>query len=487
LVILFLKHIGVRLWSAVLIGGLVCLWMLPVIQQRIGRDWSLQAVGTILIAVFLAVGWALNRHGLSTVARLMRAAGAFERDGMVREAETAFRQAAAVFDSFLVSPWLKRKKSNALAARMARFYLARAQRDHASEALIVAYLQSNPQDEEVAVNWLQQLENRGGLREDYQDLVARIGSALPNNHQIQATLARFFLLMERTDFMAMQAYRRVYEEDTVRSAGFIAELARLFLKEKRADEWALEVYLEALKHHDDPRKYAGGLAACLHWIPPTERSQHLLQVAEDYLSGIDADDLKEMSAGFKPRQAVDASTRSAVRRQARPGFNPATILVTAVKAIVTLPGRGLRWVLAGSKSLVRLGWRSKIARRVSFATVLALLTLGMGGLVINTVRYLGVGEKPESQRAEPAAAVVTEAFTLQVAAYLQPEYAKKLVEDLQRQGQDAYWMEAVRGEKRWYQVRVFHFATKQSARDYGEKLKSQGIIDDYYVTNYRRP
>jgi cell division septation protein DedD len=76
---------------------------------------------------------------------------------------------------------------------------------------------------------------------------------------------------------------------------------------------------------------------------------------------------------------------------------------------------------------------------------------------------------------------------LQVAAYLQPDYAKRLVEDLQRQGQDAYWSEAVRGEKRWYQVRVSHFADKQSARDYGEKLKSQGIIDDYYVANYRRP
>jgi hypothetical protein len=440
-----------------------------------------------LIAVFFASGWALNRHAFSALDRLIQTAGAFERDGMAHEAETAFRQAAAVFDSFLVSPWLKRKKSNHLAARMARFYLARVHRDHASEALIAGYLRSNPQDEEVAEHWLQQLENRGGLKEGYQDLVARIGSALPNNHQIQATLARFFLLMERTDFTALQAYRRVYEEDAVRSAGFIAELARLFLKEKRADEWALAVYLEALQHHADPRKYAGGLAACLHWVAATERNRHLLHDAERFLNGIDANELEKMSAGFKPVFTETPPPLAAVPRPSRAGFSRADVLVTAAQGIVTLPGRWIRRVREGLILLTRLGWRSKIARRVSFATVLALLMLGMGGLAINTARHLRVGEKPASKSAEPAAAIIADSFTLQVAAYLQPEYAQRLVEELKRQGQEAYWSEALRGEKRWYQVRVSHFATKQAARDYGEKLKSRGIIDDYYVANYRRP
>jgi len=75
---------------------------------------------------------------------------------------------------------------------------------------------------------------------------------------------------------------------------------------------------------------------------------------------------------------------------------------------------------------------------------------------------------------------------LQVAAYLQPEYAKKFVEQLKMLGEDAYWTEAVRGEKRWYQVRISHFPDKNSARNYGDVLKSKGIIEDYYVANYRR-
>ena len=74
-----------------------------------------------------------------------------------------------------------------------------------------------------------------------------------------------------------------------------------------------------------------------------------------------------------------------------------------------------------------------------------------------------------------------------MAAYLKPEYAKSYVQDLKKRGLDAYWSEAVRGDKRWYQVRVSHFATKQFARDYGEKLKAEGVIDDYYVANFSRP
>jgi septal ring-binding cell division protein DamX len=102
---------------------------------------------------------------------------------------------------------------------------------------------------------------------------------------------------------------------------------------------------------------------------------------------------------------------------------------------------------------------------------------------INTVGHLQHKEEAAIQTALPARPVVTDPFTLQVAAYLKPQYARKFVRQLRQQGLDAYWSEAVRGQKRWYQVRVSHFATKEAARNFGEKLKSQGIIEDYYVAN----
>ncbi len=114
--------------------------------------------------------------------------------------------------------------------------------------------------------------------------------------------------------------------------------------------------------------------------------------------------------------------------------------------------------------------------------------IGVGGLVINTVGHLFVTEKipTAGEKPEPPAETIADPFTLQVAAYLKSEYARQYVAQLKKQGLDAYWMEAVRGQKRWYQVRVSHFADKKSARDYAEKLKSKGIIADYYVANYIR-
>ena len=83
--------------------------------------------------------------------------------------------------------------------------------------------------------------------------------------------------------------------------------------------------------------------------------------------------------------------------------------------------------------------------------------------------------------------VVTDPFTLQVAAYLKPEHAKRYVAILKKHDLDAYWTEAAGGDKRWYQVRLSHFKDKNSARAYGESLKARGIFDDYYVANYQRP
>jgi cell division protein FtsX len=53
----FLKHISVRIWLTVLIGGVVCLWVLPSFQAQIGLQWVLLPVVLILVTAFLLIGW----------------------------------------------------------------------------------------------------------------------------------------------------------------------------------------------------------------------------------------------------------------------------------------------------------------------------------------------------------------------------------------------------------------------------------------------
>lgn len=99
-------------------------------------------------------------------------------------------------------------------------------------------------------------------------------------------------------------------------------------------------------------------------------------------------------------------------------------------------------------------------------------------------------EGPLPQAAAPAAGealpAAVQPFTLQVAAYLKEESALRRVEELRQRGLDAYLSVAERGGKRWYQVRISHFADPQSARETGRALRDKGWIEDFYVANTAR-
>ena len=119
--------------------------------------------------------------------------------------------------------------------------------------------------------------------------------------------------------------------------------------------------------------------------------------------------------------------------------------------------------------------------------VLIGLSAVVAVLIFNTIGHLTRTQKSVKADKDPAAILITDPFTIQVAAYLKPDYAYRYVAQLKKQGLDAYWTEAAGGDKRWYQVRVSHFKDKDAARAYGESLKAKGVIDDYYVANYQRP
>jgi len=480
-----MKHIAVRIWLTVLLGGVACLWVLPSFQSRIGLQWVSLPVALILVTAFLLIGWVSTRWGLGSVERLIHEAGVFERDGMVSQAENRFRRALAVFDSFLISPLVKKQKSGALTGRVARFYLARARKTYDSEIFLVSYLQSNPQDEEVAENWIQQVESRGGLREEHQDLAYLIGSAQPKNRTIQSALARFYLTLERTDFPALQTYRRVLTADQQLPVDFLKNLADLFLRERRADEWALAIYLKTIEESDHRPEILRGIAACVRWISLTERTKPQLKKAYTYLDGIDPAEIKKMGAGFKP--PVPLADQHAVQRsiQKRVSFLQTTgaVLQTFYEDITAMPV----WIYRQIRFAVKWTLQSKKSRQVFTGVLLTSLTAAVVVLVINTVGHLVKTETPVAQKIEKAPEKITDPFTLQVAAYLKPAYAEKFVENLKKQGLDAYWREAISANKKWYQVRVSHFPDKKSARDFGESLKAKGIIDDYYVANFMAP
>ncbi|MGD8992729.1 MAG: SPOR domain-containing protein [Desulfobacterales bacterium] len=475
------KHIAARLWLTVLVGGAASLWVLPSFQDRIGLAWIPLPAILIMVVAFMLLGWVSNRWGLNTVQHLIHEAGIFERDGMVAEAENRFQRALAVFDSFLISPGAKKQKAVPLRAHIARFYLARASKSDAAERFLLSYLYTNPRDEEVAESWIEHVENRGGLREEHQELASLIGRAQPHNTTIQAILARYYLMLERTDFPALQTYRRALGAKEKVPVTFLNDLAALFLQEQRADEWALEIYLKAIEFSDQRTAILKGIAACVRWTSPGERNKPMLQQAYAHLEGFDSDDIKKMSAEFNPpvQPAKRRSVPRSPRKRASFFRSAGAVLQTFYEDVTAVPVWALR--------MIRRSLQSTQSRKVLAGALLTVLAAAVIALVINTASHLIKVEKPVAQKVDKAPEIITDPFTLQVAAYLKPAYAQQYVEQLKKQGLDAYWREAISANKKWYQVRISHFADKKSARDFGESLKAKGVIDDYYVANYVAP
>jgi hypothetical protein len=476
-----LKHIAFRIWGTVFLGGIVGLWVLPALDFGFGPAWIPIPAAAVLLTVFLLLGWLFNRFALFLADRHIEEAVTWERLGSLDAAGASYEKALAVFDSFLMSPRTKRAKSGRLTSRLTRFYLAKTDKQHTSEAFIAYYLNTHPDDLEVAESWLRQARAGEGLEPRFHDTAARIGEALAQSRVIQQLLARLYLSENRTDFPALQTYRRA-TGGRGRSARAIAnDVARLFLKDGRADEWALQLYLQAGADAGRRPELLNGIAACVQWIPETAHNKRMLAAGKRYLEGIDPEQLALMRVGFTPPKPIEPPVRHA----------------GLLKMGVTL-GRRLQHGLAGISSqllrsvraghglvkqlLKRLG-SSALTRPVLNWAAVTLLSGVVIVLIINTIGYLARTRTAE-KAAIPVPKVVTDKFTLQVAAYLKKKHAEQYVAHLKTLGVDAFWVEATRGNKKWYQVRVSHFPDKATARAYGQSLKQQGLIDDFYVANY---
>jgi len=483
-----LRHMAMRLWLSILVGTMTVLWCLPVVSADIKLIWMLVVVVIALVFTFLAIGWIFNSLALKMIERLIREATIWERAGNFHQAEKIFRKAVAVFDSFLISPSSKKNKSKHLITHLARFYLARQNRDHSAETFITTYLHAYPGEKALAEEWLQQATLQNELTPDQQELAYRIGEAQPENLKIQIFLARFYLSTERNDYQALQSYRQILENDPALDTGLTAQLADLFFQDRRTDAWALKAYVTSYAKNPQKDHLLKGMAACLHWTNGDTLPPDLLNAAEGFLSHIQLRDRKRIWEGFTP------PARPPLAPEIRPKMNRLEIARKVLKTSFQTTRAFSRSFLSAlsalfvfSKSVYRRARNYKHLKTMLKWGGIGLAGAGLAVLAVNTVSYL-IKPKPEIMEKEiQSVVVVKDPFTLQVAAYIKKEQAQKYVAELKALKLDAYWTEAKGVKTQWYQVRISHFPDKDSARTYGETLKAKGIIDDFYVANYQRP
>ncbi len=470
----FFRHLTVRFWMTAVMGTLTCLVLLPWWQQAVGIQWLVAPALVILTACFFAVGWGMNRLGLAFVGRQVKEAAVWERAGMMAEAEAAYHRAVALFDSFWLSPILRQRRTQWITGLLARFYLCQPTGGAHTQAMITAYLARHPQDEAVAEGWLENLlVHENHLRQEHET-AACVGRALAENDRIQHLLMQFFIANGRTDFDAMQTYRRVWQTQPPLPDELVHPLARLLLNESWLNHWALQVYLQA--YETGMPNALEGVAAAVYWMRPNlENRQELIQ-AEKIVAQIDPADVKESVRRFEP-VASAPEDKSARRRTFFSTVGPAAMQVGK-----KLDAAGRRW----GRQLGSLGrgWSQSATVRRFAAGVTLVIMVG----VLMALSWQSDSppiKKPSTPPPVKETTQVTDPFTIQVAAYLSSQEAQGFVDKLKKQKLDAFWTKATSANRTWYQVKISHFLTKAQAQRYGQDLKSKGIIDDFYVANYR--
>lgn len=74
-------------------------------------------------------------------------------------------------------------------------------------------------------------------------------------------------------------------------------------------------------------------------------------------------------------------------------------------------------------------------------------------------------------------------YTVQVAAFLQEDYADRLIDKLKAKGYDAWLKTTVRSTgKVWYRVMVGHFNSRDEAAKIRVKMQDEGFLDAFIVT-----
>ncbi len=482
--ILWLKHMTVRLWATILIGSTAALLLLPSLAAVWGPAWMILP-GLLLFAVlFWIVGALFGALGRRRVERLIGEAAVWDRAGMAREARQALARAGDTVDSFLFSPYSRRVPAGRLLAQTARFQLAQTNLGATADAVIGAYLDRFPRDRDAAVKWLERLLAGRPVTRKTHEIATSIGSAHPDDRAIQRMLAQFYLSERRCDFAALQAYRQLVDDGEAIPGNLLRRLSDLFLGEQRADNLALQVYLIDHRQGNRDRHLLAAIAACCRLIHPSPLTLPLLRQAKTVLAEIDPSQRREMADDFGEYFGDAAPRRTAGQRPVRPPLGP------VIRQALAGGLRGIGRAAAGAAASLRrlkAALASRRSRNTVKWTAVGLFGIAVGWLVINTAMHLRTDFKPVEAAPEPVAAPITDPFTLQVAAYLKEGDARQYVDQLRGQGLDAYWTRATGGSKTWYQVRISHYPTKAAARAVGEDLRQRRIIGDFYVANYKRP
>jgi hypothetical protein len=414
-----LKNISVHLWLTVLVSIPVVFGVLVLFESVFWGADPVVVLLVVFITAFAGIGLVLDFSAKKIIRHLIDEGQTWERSGLDAKAEKAYRRAVRIYDTFLLRPFLNQEITALICGAVARFQVGTAREHQAFELGVTRYLKFNPGDEDVVLPWLKQLRSRDAITSGEQETLTRLARYHYDHPLISDTLTDIFLRLERKDFHARKLYRHAAQTPAYQSR------------------------IEALigrQGHPEPETVA------------TTGPMTKIRV--------------------KKKIRITQMVAAAAAR-----------LGSAAKAMVVFSGSVLSGVLLAAARIFEWLKTSQRARFYLKTGAMSLVCIWLVIFMFSTVTHIFKSRAVKQDGLKQMEIQVPKPFTIQVAAYLKQKHADRYVAQLRKKDIDAHVKKAAGGGKTWYLVRVSEFVDKQSATEYGKKLKEQNIIDDFFVNN----
>ncbi|WP_022667249.1 SPOR domain-containing protein [Desulfospira joergensenii] len=447
----YLRNISVCLWVSSLFSIPFSFLALPWIRQVL--TGVTPGAGLIGVAIFFYGLTTTGFHflGRKMILNFIREGTIWEQAGIIEKARKRYGAAVRVYDSFLLFPLSGEATGKKLIHALAKFSLGPGAGNFAhGRRASCLYLRANPEDSVLAELWLRRFLDNLGDRGEPEDSELELLTSLAELHRADETflslLAGAFLALGRTDTSARLLYSRV--------------LGRPRLRKTFEDK--IDLLLGP-----SPQGTPDGERGLGDFIPITADQAY--------------DEIPIRSGPAKKEPGILFIRKALIRSWnlfTRAGARGVKFLKASGRVLVSILRSFTAFALA---AVDQTRQREKSGPYIR-AGILGGMAVFLLIFVINTISHM---QHPSGMEkgAQVIEAQIPKPFTIQVAAYLKPSHADRYLTVLNKKDLDAFVEKVKGGGKTWYVIRISRFPDKKSAEAYGNQLKKQKIIEDFFVCN----
>jgi len=432
----FMGNISLRLWIITLTAVPACFYFMPFILQFFPGVPLVISSGILFFFIGSLIGVSLDFIGRKLLGGVIKEGEIWERAGILSRAEKSYARAVRIYGSFLLSPFFAGKIGTHLTEVLARFSLTTAVKNPQLTLASAVYLISNPGDETLAALWLEQIKKNGLAGNVEQEVLTALADLHYSHKKLVFLLADVMLDLGRMDYSAKRLYRTIIDEP---------KLALEIKTAYREKIFGLIGEPEIERPETSVENFGMG-RVILPSSSSTDREKRFLNSALYLLSSF------------------------------------YTSVVLGMKCVVRCGASFLSFcVLCSGRAIAWLRERERV-RFYLVAGTMGILSLWLLFFMVNTISHILNSRAVEK---EPGMIEIhhPRPFTIQVAAYLKQVHADRYVAILKKKGFAPFIIKVKGGGKTWYVVRVSEFSDETSAAAFGKKLKTEKVIDDFFVCN----